>query len=125
MGSGRPYNIITGIDINGDGDANTTPGPDRPRRNPADASSSIGRNAGRLSSETRLDLRVSKSLRVAGHVRATLILDVLNAFNTTNYTDVNRVFGTGAYPANPLPAFGQFTQAAPPRQVQLGARVTY
>ncbi len=124
-GSGRPYNIIAGIDLNGDGDANTTPGPDRPRRTPADASSSMGRNAGRLPSETRLDLRVSKSWRVGGRLGATIILDVLNAFNNTNYTDVNRVFGTGAYPANPLPAFGQFTQAAPPRQVQLGARLNF
>jgi hypothetical protein len=124
-GSGRPYNIITGIDINGDGDANTAPGPDRPRTNPADASTSIGRNTGRLPSDARLDLRLSKSFDLTGRADAMLVLDVLNVFNRTNYTDVNRVFGTGSYPSNPLPTFGQFTQAAPPRQVQLGVRVGF
>jgi hypothetical protein len=124
-GSGRPYNIITGIDLNGDGDANTSPGPDRPRTNPADASTSIGRNAGRLPAEARLDLRLSRSLRLTNSARVTLMLDVLNALNRTNYTDINRVFGSGSYPSNPLPTFGQFTQAEAPRQVQVGARFSF
>ena len=35
--SGRPYNIIAGVDLNGDGDGGTIPGPDRARTNPADS----------------------------------------------------------------------------------------
>ena len=54
-----------------------------------------------------------------------LTLDVLNLLNATNFTDVNRVFGTGAYPSAGQPTFGQFTQAGPPRQLQIGARFSY
>ena len=35
------------------------------------------------------------------------------------------IWGTGAYPASPLPAFGRFTQAGPPRQVQLAVKVAF
>jgi hypothetical protein len=52
-------------------------------------------------------------------------MDMLNVLNLTNFTDVNRVFGIGAYPSQPLPTFGQFVQAAPPRQLQIGARISY
>ena len=31
----------------------------------------------------------------------------------------------GAYPTDPLPTFGQFTQAGPPRQLQLGAKLSF
>ncbi len=124
-GSGRPYNIIAGADLNGDGDATVSPGPDRARTVPSNPATSIGRNTGRLPREHRLDLRVTK--RIAAGPRSTLTasLDVLNVFNVTNFTDVNRVFGTGAYPSQPLPSFGQFTQAGPPRQVQVGARISF
>ena len=50
---------------------------------------------------------------------------MFNLFNRTNYTEINNIFGTGAYPTSPLPTFGQFTQAAPPRQVQLAFKVMF
>lgn len=124
-GSGRPYNIIAGVDLNGDGDATVSPGPDRARRVPSDPSTSIGRNTGRLPREHRLDTRVTKRLKAGPRSTISVTLDVLNVFNVTNFTDVNRVFGTGAYPSAPLPAFGQLTQAGPPRQLQIGARFSY
>ena len=37
VASGRPYNIIAGADLNGDGDGGTIPGPDRARTDPADS----------------------------------------------------------------------------------------
>jgi hypothetical protein len=46
-------------------------------------------------------------------------------FNRTNYTEINNIFGTGAYPANPVPTFGQFTQAGAPRQIQLAVKVNF
>ena len=124
-GSGRPYNIIAGVDLNGDGDATVSPGPDRARRTLSDPSSSIARNTGRLPGEHRLDMRVTKRIGMGKGSTFTLTLDVLNAFNTTNFTDVNRVFGTGSYPSEKLPTFGQYTQAGPPRQLQIGARISY
>jgi hypothetical protein len=124
-GSGRPYNIIAGPDLNGDGDATVSPGPDRARRVPSDPSTSIGRNTGRLPREHRLDARVTKRFKAGPRSSVSLTLDVLNLLNATNFTDINRVFGTGAYPSAPQPAFGQFTQAGPPRQLQIGARFSF
>jgi hypothetical protein len=124
-GSGRPYNIIAGVDLNGDGDATVSPGPDRARTVPSDPSTGIGRNAGRLPREHRLDARVTKRLSAGPRSSLSLTLDILNVFNVTNFTDVNRVFGTGAYPSAPQATFGQFTQAGPPRQLQIGARFSY
>jgi len=124
--SGRPFNILAGADLNGDGDGAVIPGPDRARRVPSDPSSSVSRNAGRFPAESRLDLRAAKHFSLGGgRTRLQAMVDVLNVFNTTTFTDVNRVFGTGPYPSQPLPAYGQFTQAAPPRQIQLGIRITF
>ena len=53
------------------------------------------------------------------------IFEVFNLFNRTNFTEINNIFGTGAYPGSPLPTFGQFTQAAAPLQVQLAAKIHF
>jgi hypothetical protein len=124
-GSGRPFNIIAGADLNGDGDASVSPGPDRARTVPSDPSTSIGRNIGLLPGEQRFDARITKRIRAGDRSTVMLTLDVLNVFNVTNFIDVNRVFGTGAYPSQPLPSYGQFIQAAPPRQLQVGARFAF
>ena len=50
---------------------------------------------------------------------------MFNLFNRSNFTAVNNVFGTGSYPSSPSPTFGQFTQAAPPRQVQLALKIGF
>lgn len=51
--------------------------------------------------------------------------EVFNLFNRTDFTDVNNIFGTGAYPANPLPTSGQFEKAGPPRRVQLAVEINF
>ena len=56
--SGRPYNVIAGTDLNGDGDGGTIPGADRARANPADPATSIERNSGTLPSQATVDVRV-------------------------------------------------------------------
>jgi hypothetical protein len=124
LASGRPYNIIAGFDLNGDGNGGATP-PDRPRQNPADPATSIERNAGGLPNEYAVDIRIAKRLSLGGRTRADLIFEVFNLFDNTNYTNVDSVFGTGAYPSSPLPTFGQFTEAGPPRQAQLAVRVLF
>ena len=125
LGSGRPYNVLAGVDLNGDGNGGAT-APDRPRGSPADAATAIGRNAGLLPSQYTVDLRVARRFALGGP-RASVhaMVEVFNVFDHANITDVNPVFGTGAYPQNPLPTFGQYTQAAPPRQVQLALKFTF
>jgi beta-N-acetylglucosaminidase len=53
------------------------------------------------------------------------MVEVFNLFNRANYTAVNNVFGTGSYPSTPAATFGQFTQAAAPRQVQLAIKIGF
>ena len=50
---------------------------------------------------------------------------IFNLANRTNFTDINNVFGVAAYPSSPLPTYGEFQQAAPPRQGQLALKVTF
>jgi hypothetical protein len=125
VASGRPYNILAGADLNGDGDGGTIPGPDRARTNPAVAGTSIGRNSGTLPAQATVDVRVNKMVPIGGRARLGAIFEVFNLFNRANFTDVNNVFGIGAYPSQPLPAFGQFLQTVPPRQAQLAVKITF
>jgi hypothetical protein len=124
LASGRPYNILAGADLNGDGNGGAT-APDRPRRNPADASSAIGRNAGLLPNQYTVDLRLAKRVAASRGARFDLMLEMFNLLNRTNYTSVDNIFGTSAYPANPASTFGQFTEAAPPFQAQLAAKISF
>jgi len=124
VGSGHPYNILAGTDLNGDGDGGSS-SPDRPRRDPADATTSIGRNAGRLPTFAIVDLRVARPFRLKSRMSVEPMLEVFNLFNRTNFIAAQNIFGPGAYPSNPLPTFGQFTQAAAPRQVQLALKVGF
>ena len=121
VGSGRPYNILAGVDLNGDGDGGAT---DRARSTLADIATSVRRNAGTLPAQAAVDIRLARRFRV-GRASIDGIFEVFNLFNRSSYTAVNNVFGTGSYPASPAPTFGQFTQAAPPRQVQLAVKLGF
>lgn len=124
LASGRPYNILAGADLNGDGDGGAFPS-DRARTNPADQATSVKRNAGTMPNQATVDLRVSRRFPLGGRASVDGIFEVFNLFDRTNFTEINNIFGRGAYPANPLPAFGQFEQAAPPRQIQLAVKVNF
>ena len=122
LGSGLPYNITAGQDLNGDG---VLSNPDRPRTDPADPATEISRNAGRLPAQATVDVRVSREFPLGRSSRLELMLDVFNVFNRVNYTDANGVFGAGAYPSRPVPTFGQYTQTGPPRQGQIALRLLF
>ena len=121
IGSGRPYNILAGVDLNADGDGGAT---DRARETLSDIATSVYRNAGMLPSQAIVDLRVARRFRV-GRLNVDGIFEVFNLFNRSNFTAVNNVFGTGSYPSGPSPTFAQFTQASPPRQVQIALKVGF
>ncbi|MPY88350.1 MAG: TonB-dependent receptor [Luteitalea sp.] len=124
LASGRPYSILAGVDLNGDGDGGAFP-PDRPRTGSADPAASLGRNAGVLPMHATVDLRIARRFPLGDRVKLEGFFEVFNLFNRANYTDVQNIFGPGRYPTNPLPTFGQFTQAAPPLQVQIAAKVLF
>ncbi len=122
--SGWPYNILAGTDLNGDRDGGSFPS-DRAREVPSDPATSLARNAGRLPSQFSVDARVSKSVRITGRLELEGLFEVFNLFNRTNFTDVQNVFGVGAYPSSPAATFGRFTQASNSRQMQLAARIRF
>jgi len=124
IASGRPFNALAGRDLDGNGDGGLFPA-DRARRVPADPSTSVTRNSETLPTQATVDVRLSKRLALAGSTTVDAMVDVFNLFNRTNFTESNNIFGVEAYPAAPLPTFGQFEKAGPPRQVQFGLRVNF
>jgi hypothetical protein len=65
------------------------------------------------------DFSLRKTFAVAGDVRLQVQADLFNAFNQKNFRFSNQTpnFSSGG--------FGQLTAIAPPRNVQIGARVTF
>ncbi len=127
--SGRPFTPLAGFDFNGDGNGGAFP-PDRARRNPADAASSVGRNSETTASYVNLDLRLSKRFKFGRSAGIEAILDVFNATNRVNFFENTNqssftIFGTGAFPGSPLPSYGRYTETLAPRQVQLAAKLSF
>ena len=104
-----PFNVLLGNDRNLDTNNN-----DRPV--------GVGRNTGRGFDFASLDLRVSKRFKLTERVDLQLLAEGFNMLNRANFGVPNNTFGTGV---NPLPAFGQPTQAFDPRQFQFGMKVTF
>ena len=121
--SGWPFNVLAGVDLNGDRDGGSFPS-DRARRVPADPATSLARNSDRLPVQVSLDLRISRPV-AAGRLEIEPLLEVFNVFNRTNFVEVQNVFGAGPYPGQPSPTYGQYTQAGPARQIQLAVRVAF
>jgi hypothetical protein len=107
--SAPPFNVQTGTDRNNDTNAN-----DRPP--------GVGRNSGEGFDSATLDLRVSRSFTITGPHRLEVIVDAFNVLNRSNFLIPNNTFGPGT---TPLPAFGQPTAAADPRQFQIGVRWSF
>ena len=129
VGSGRPYTILAGADLNGDGNGGAFP-PDRARGDITSEASSVDRNSGTMPSQAVVDMRVSRRFRMGSRAYVEGIFELFNLFNRTNFIETNNlspafIWGTGAYPASPLPNFGHFTQAGPPRQAQLAVKVAF
>jgi hypothetical protein len=112
--SALPFNVTSGVaTIQG------TPG------RPVVDGAFIPRNAGEGSAVFNVNLRVSRSFDVRGRLRAELLAEAFNVTNRANVVTRNTNFGPGAYPANPLPTFGQVTAVAAPRSFQLALRMKF
>ena len=85
----------------------------------------IERNAGTGSDFFSLDMRISRTFRVTTRIQIEALLEGFNLTNRRNVLTRNANFGTGAYPSDPLPSFGQITAVREPRSVQFGARVRF
>ena len=112
--SALPFNITTGT--------TTIQGTNaRPTVNGA----FISRNAGTGFDFVNFNARLSRSLRLTERVRLEGLVEVFNILNRVNGVTRNGVFGTGAYPNNPSPTFGQTTSVGDPRSFQFALRFTF
>ncbi|HXA48649.1 MAG TPA: TonB-dependent receptor [Candidatus Acidoferrum sp.] len=112
--SALPFNITTG--------AQTVQGTTaRPLVNGV----AIARNSGSGFDLWSVNARVSRGFRLAEHAKLEAMVESFNALNHVNGVSLNGTFGTGAYPANPSPVFGQVTAVGDPRSLQLGLRLGF
>ncbi|MEW6730250.1 MAG: TonB-dependent receptor [Acidobacteriota bacterium] len=128
LSSGRPFNILTGIDTNLDqsGDA------DRPNVDPATGrlslpalgqAGSLGRNAGIAPGFASVDLRLARNLPIGERVKIDFIGEVFNLFNRVNVSTVNNnfrfvTFDEDKFKSPPTAVFD-------PRQFQFAIKVTF
>lgn len=109
-----PFNITTG--------SNTIQGTSaRPTINGA----FINRNAGKSFSMINLNIRLSRTFALTERWRLQALAEMFNALNHVNVVTLNGVFGTGTYPTNPVPAFGQITAVNDPRSAQFALRLSF
>ncbi|MBI1760129.1 MAG: TonB-dependent receptor, partial [Acidobacteria bacterium] len=129
--SGRPFNLLLGIDANGDG------------RSQSDRPGLAGRNTGKGEAFYSFDLRLARRFFAKENRYLELTVEGFNLFNRVNFLGINNTIG-GACVANGLPSVcttgatpltdyslrGRadqkptaplgFTSAADPRQMQFG-----
>lgn len=119
LASGRPFNITTGTDNNGDGITS-----DRPVLN----GHLVGRNAGRGTPLYAVDLFVEKQMSLGERLRLSVRGEGYNLFNHNNLFGRNGVYGNDPSGA-PLPSFGQplpgINNTDPARQFQFQLRLDF
>ncbi|QUV82467.1 TonB-dependent receptor [Chloracidobacterium sp. D] len=122
--SGRPWNLLAGVDLNRNGDAN-----DRP--------AGLGRNVGVTPAFYNLDVRLARRCINRDRFKLEGIVEAFNLFNRTNVREFGRTFPPVNPPLNtefnlPPRRGGRFIvtpdryrRAFPPRQIQVGFRMTF
>jgi outer membrane receptor protein involved in Fe transport len=126
-GSGRPFNLLLGIDVNNDG------------RSQSDRPFAAGRNTGLGEPLYSFDARLARRFHFGEDKFLELTFEGFNLFNRTNLAGINNVVGglsldqlralasarargnRNAAPTQPL----GFTSAANPRQLQFGVRFSF
>jgi hypothetical protein len=121
--SGRPFNVLTGVDNMGDNQVNT--------HRPLGA----GRNIGHGPAYFTLDARLSRKFPLGGEARnLEFIAEGFNLLNRTNFRSVNNVVGPITVDQLPRPLEGNrgitttplaFTSAFDPRQFQFGLKLNF
>jgi hypothetical protein len=125
--SGRPYNLLAGIDLNMNGD---NPPGDRPL--------GLGRNAGITKGFSTVDVRLQRNFKFKETMNLQLIAEAFNIFNRVNFNtnsdSTNRIFLPNAQGQFVLPnkEGSRFTLpneryqgAFSPRQFQIGVKVVF
>jgi len=85
----------------------------------------IERNAGTGNDFFTVTLRASRSFAMASGVHLEALVEVFNLTNRVNVVTRNGNFGSGVYPTDPAPTFGQVTAVGDSRTFQLGIRARF
>jgi Carboxypeptidase regulatory-like domain/TonB dependent receptor-like, beta-barrel len=124
--SSLPFNITSGVpNLHGTTSRPLADGATAPPNFDVRAVAFIPRNAGIGSDFFSLNLRVSRTFRIAKDVRVEGLVEAFNLTNRVNNLTRNNNFGPGAYPTNPVPTFNQITAVGDPRTLQFGLRLTF
>jgi len=133
ISSGRPFNILTGSDTNGDLQGST----DRPSfaadgtlfaPTTAFTAGNLPRNSGITHGYASLDLRVMRGIRFGENVRLDLIAEGFNLFNRFNEAAANpdfRAVGAFNQRASNGRYYSQPTAVYDPRQFQFGFKLNF
>lgn len=117
--SGRPFNVVTGLDFNS--------------RRPAGAGRNIGKGPGYFSADLRVSREIALS-RTREALRLELIGEAFNLTNRVNFKRVNNTVGEGTVDDLPRPLVGRigevedplsFAAAFPARQVQVALKLRW
>jgi len=80
----------------------------------------------RLPGRQQWDFAVSKIVSLAGAMRLQFRADLINAFNHTQFLDVNtQCVGATPTECEPAAGFGKVISTRPPREIQLGVRLDW
>jgi hypothetical protein len=127
LNSGRPYNLLAGVDLNHNGD---NPPGDRPLI----GNTSIGRNAGITPGFASVDMRLSRSLSIQERYKVQGFVELFNLFNRVNISDFDRTYPPDAQGNFLLPSKDggrfivpkdRYRNAFSPRQIQFGFRLSF
>jgi hypothetical protein len=121
----RYFTIMSGFDVNGDGD----PFPDRV--------GDIGRNTYRGAASYTTDVRAQRTFKLTERLKGQASVEVFNLFNRQNVEDIDTAYGAATF-SGPVPqafgdgisslanpTFGSPKFVAPARQIQLSLRATF
>jgi hypothetical protein len=111
--SGRPFNVSTGFDANGDGN----PLSDRP--------GFLGRNTLIGPSYAAVDLRIARPVKFSERLSSEFNLDFFNLFNRVNIRDLNTVYGSASLAVAPIASFNTPRDVFNPRQLQFGVKFKF
>ena len=128
--SGRPFNLLAGLDVNGDRSSNG----DRPLLLVNGVQTGpIPRNIGKGPGFQTFDVRLTRKISFNERVSLELTAEAFNLFNRLNYASVNNTVGPtfpttenvrgieGVSPSTPL----GFTSAFDARRIQLGGKIRF
>lgn len=104
-----PVDPAAGGDLNRDGVVN-------------DRAPGLARNSFRAYDYFAVDFRLTKILRVGAKNRVELVAEAFNLTNRINYDSVSGTYGPGT---TPVATFRRPASAYDPRQIQIGAKVTF